>query len=122
MIYTDSYIMKSIVSKPWGSFQVIEEGDGYTVKKLIIKKGGKLSVQSHNYRSENWIIVQGEAEVTLNNKILNFNENEHIFIPLKTKHSLANKIDKDLIIIEVWHGDILDEDDIIRYEDIYGRK
>ena len=91
MIYTDSYIMKSIVSKPWGSFQVIEEGDKYTVKRLMVKKGGKLSLQSHNHRNEHWIIVQGEAEVSLNNKTSILKENDNIYIPMKTKHSITIK-------------------------------
>ena len=114
--------MKSIVSKPWGTFQVIEESDQYTLKKLIVKKDGKLSLQSHNHRSEHWIVVQGEGKMTLNNKILILKENENIYIPLGAKHRIENKEEIDLIIIEVWYGDILDEEDIIRYEDIYDRK
>tara|TARA_B110000116_G_C16381963_1_gene378990 strand:- start:215 stop:583 length:369 start_codon:yes stop_codon:yes gene_type:complete len=122
MIYTDFDMMKSIVSKPWGSFQVIEEGDKYTLKRLVVKKGGKLSLQSHNHRSEHWVVVQGEAEVTLGDKNLRLQENENIYIPVKTKHCLANKKEKELIIIEVWFGDTLEEEDIIRYQDIYDRK
>ena len=114
--------MKSIVSKPWGSFQVIEEGDKYTLKRLTVKKGGRLSLQSHNHRSEHWVVVQGEAEVILGDKNLKLKENENIYIPVKTKHSLANKKERELIIIEVWYGDTLEEEDIIRYQDIYDRK
>ena len=61
--------MESIVSKPWGSFQVIEEGEKYTLKKLLVKKGGRLSYQSHNHRSEHWVVVSGKAEVKINDKI-----------------------------------------------------
>ena len=110
------------VSKPWGSFEVIQEGNKYTIKKIIVKAGGKLSLQSHNYRSEHLVIVQGKAEVTVNEKILNLNENENIFIPLNAKHRLCNNEKEDLILIEVWYGDTLDENDITRYEDIYDRK
>jgi len=113
--------MTSIVSKPWGSYQVIEDGEKYTIKKIIVKPGGKLSLQSHDHRSEHWIIVNGEAEVTLDNIIKKLKSNENIFIPLKTKHRLANNLEEDLVLIEVWIGDILDEKDIIRYEDIYDR-
>ena len=114
--------MTSIVSKPWGSFQVIEEGNNYTLKRLTVKKGGKLSLQSHNYRTEHWVIVQGEAEVTLEDSNFKLKENENILIPLNAKHSVANNNEQDLIIIEVWYGDTLEEDDIIRYQDIYNRK
>ena len=114
--------MKSIVSKPWGSFQVIERGDSYTLKRLTVKKDGKLSLQIHNHRSEHWVVVQGIAEVVIDEKIQILNINENIFIPKKSKHRLSNKNDNDLVVIEVWIGDILDEEDIIRHEDIYNRK
>ena len=113
--------MESIVLKPWGSFQVIEEGEKYTLKRLLVKKEGRLSYQSHNHRSEHWVVVKGKAEVTLNNQITILNENENIYIPMKAKHSLANNEEEDLLVIEVWYGDILDENDIIRYNDIYSR-
>jgi mannose-1-phosphate guanylyltransferase/mannose-6-phosphate isomerase len=113
--------MKSIVEKPWGSYQVLEEGTHYTVKKLIVNSGGKLSLQNHQHRSEHWIIVEGEAEVTINDEIKILKENETIFIPQESKHRLANKAAKKLTIIELWYGDILDENDIERFEDIYER-
>ena len=69
MIYTDSYIMKSIVSKPWGSYEVLESGLKYLIKKIIVKPGGTLSLQSHLHRSEHWLVVQGIAKVTLDVKI-----------------------------------------------------
>ena len=122
MIYTDSYIMKSIVSKPWGSYEVLEEGLKYSIKKIIVKSGGILSLQSHLYRSEHWIVVQGIAEVTLDNQVQKINTNESIFIPKQSKHRMSNKEKCDLIVIEVWFGDTLDEEDIVRYEDIYNRK
>tara|TARA_B100000378_G_scaffold135823_1_gene109679 strand:- start:259 stop:603 length:345 start_codon:yes stop_codon:yes gene_type:complete len=114
--------MTSIVSKPWGSFQVIEEGEKYMVKKIIVKPKGKLSLQSHEHRSEHWVVVKGRAQVTLNDDIKILETNKSIFIPLQTKHSLANNELEDLVVIEVWHGNILEEEDIKRYEDIYGRE
>ena len=114
--------MKSIVSKPWGSYQVLEESQKYTIKRIIVNPGGKLSLQSHQHRSEHWIVAQGTAEVTINNDIKSLKANEHIFIPCQAKHRLANYQSEDLVVIEVWYGDNLNEDDIIRYEDIYSRK
>ena len=114
--------MESIVFKPWGSYQVIERGDKYLIKRIIVTPGGKLSLQSHQYRSEHWIIVQGEAEVTINNNIKVLSSNKNIFIPLQAKHRLANNSSEDLILIEVWYGDNLNEEDIFRYEDIYNRE
>ena len=114
--------MTSLVSKPWGSYQVIEKGEKYVIKRIVVKSDQKLSLQSHKFRSEHWVVVQGSAEVTLDEKIKEIRVNENIFIPSNSKHRIANNTSEDLIIIEVWHGDILDEQDIIRYEDIYGRK
>ena len=113
--------MKSIVEKPWGSYQVLDEGTHYTVKKIIVNSGGKLSLQSHQHRSEYWIIAEGEALVTINDEIKILKENKTIFIPRKSKHRLANKAVTKLIIIELWYGDILDENDIERFDDIYER-
>ena len=113
--------MKSIVEKPWGSYQVLEEGTNYTVKNIIVNPGGELSLQSHKHRSELWIIAEGEAVVTINDEIKILKENKTIFIPRKSKHRLANESAKKLIIIELWYGDILDENDIERFEDIYER-
>lgn len=113
--------MKSIVNKPWGKYEVIDQGKNFLVKKIFVNSHSKLSLQSHEHRSEHWTVVQGKAEVTINDKVLNLNSNQSIFIPLKSKHSLANNGDDELIIIEVWYGETLNEDDIIRYEDRYGR-
>jgi len=113
--------MKSNVEKPWGYYQVLEEGTHYAVKKIIVNSGGKLSLQKHQHRSEHWIIAEGEAEVTINDKIKILKENETIFIPQGSKHRLANNADTKLMIIEFWYGDILDENDIERFEDIYER-
>ena len=114
--------MKSIVLKPWGSYQVIEIAEKYTIKKIVVTLNGRLSLQSHKHRSEHWVVVQGEAEVTLGDLVKTLKVNENIFIPLGEKHRLANNHKEDLVVIEVWYGDMLDENDIIRYEDIYSRK
>tara|TARA_B100000579_G_C22425142_1_gene662634 strand:- start:294 stop:635 length:342 start_codon:yes stop_codon:yes gene_type:complete len=113
--------MKNIVYKPWGSFEIINEGQKYRVKKIIVNPGGRLSLQSHEHRSEHWLIAEGNAEVIINEKTLNLNENQHIFIPQGVKHRLTNKGKKTLIVVEMWFGDNLDENDIKRYEDIYNR-
>ena len=113
--------MKSIINKPWGSYTVIENGKDYVVKKLIIKTNEKTSLQSHDYRSEHWIIVQGIAEVTINKETKTIRANENIFIPTKAKHRIANQHNEDLVIIEIWYGKTLDEKDIIRYDDKYNR-
>ena len=113
--------MKSIVNKPWGSFEIIDEGEKYTVKKIIVHPGGKLSLQSHEHRSEHWLIASGVAEIIIGEKIYNLKENDNIFIPRGSKHRLANLGSDNLIVIEMWFGEKLDENDIKRYEDIYNR-
>lgn len=113
--------MKSIVNKPWGSYQIIDQGENFVVKNIVVKPYCKLSLQSHKHRSEHWVIVEGRAEVTINDKITTLEPNQSTYIPSETKHRLANNHDKNLILIEVWYGEILDEEDITRYEDIYNR-
>ena len=109
--------MKNLVKKKWGSYEVINEGKKYTVKKLIVEPDGQLSLQSHKGRSEHWLVAQGEAEVIINDETFNLTENHHIFIPQGAKHRLANRGDQTLIVIEMWFGELLDENDIKRYED-----
>jgi len=113
--------MKSLVNKPWGSYKVLDQGKNFLVKNIFVKPHSKLSLQSHQHRSEHWIVVEGVAEVSIDDKVTKLVSNQSIFIPQKSKHSLANNHDQDLIVIEVWHGENLDEEDIIRYKDIYGR-
>ena len=114
--------MDSIVKKPWGSYQIINQGIDYLVKNIVVQPGGKLSLQSHNHRAEHWVVVNGIAKVTVNNTTKILKSKESIFIPRKSKHRLENNENADLVIIEVQFGAILKEDDIIRYEDIYDRK
>ena len=113
--------MNSVTEKPWGSFNILHSGKKFLVKKIFVKPGGVLSLQSHEHRSEHWIVAEGEAEVTINKQVNNLKENENIFIPKGAIHRMANKKDHDLVIIEMWYGDTLDENDIKRYEDIYER-
>tara|TARA_B100001057_G_C22648551_1_gene871139 strand:+ start:288 stop:632 length:345 start_codon:yes stop_codon:yes gene_type:complete len=113
--------MNSIVEKPWGSFEILHSGKNFLVKKINVNPGGVLSLQSHDHRSEHWIVAKGNVEVTLDDKIINLKENENIFIPKRAVHRMSNKYSEDLIIIEMWYGNILDENDIKRYEDIYER-
>ena len=113
--------MNSIIEKPWGSFEILQSGKKFLVKKIFVKPGGVLSLQNHEHRSEHWIVAEGEAEITIDGKILHLKENENVFIPKGIIHRLANKKEKDLVIIEMWYGDKLDENDIKRYEDIYDR-
>ena len=88
---------------------------------ICVFKKGQLSLQSHNYRSEHWVVLSGSARVTLDNKTFMLKPGQSIDIPVKAKHSLANPYDEDLKIMEVQKGDKLVEEDIIRYKDIYGR-
>ena len=113
--------MKSFVNKPWGSYQIIDQGENFVVKNIVVKPYCKLSLRSHKHRSEHWIIVAGRAEVTINDNITTLEPNQSAYIPSETKHRLANNYDKNLILIEVWYGEKLDEEDITRYEDIYNR-
>ena len=113
--------MNSIVEKPWGSFEILSFGRKFLLKKIIVKPGGVLSLQSHQHRSEHWIVAEGEAEVTINDKVLKLKENENIFIDKGSIHRMANHGYNNLVIIELWYGEELDENDIKRYEDIYNR-
>ena len=107
--------------RPWGYYMVTCEGCGYSTKILHVNAGQELSVQSHNHRSEHWTVVLGEASVLLDGKEYVLNKGESIDIPLKAIHSLRNYGKEDLEVVEVQMGDILSEDDIVRYKDIYGR-
>ena len=113
--------MNSIVQKPWGSYTILEQNGNYLVKNILVKPGGKLSLQSHDHRSEHWIIVKGSAKVTIDETIKTLKMNESIYIPKKSKHRLENEGKENLIVIEIQFGKILEENDIIRYDDIYNR-
>ena len=91
------------------------------MKRIVVNSNEKLSLQSHRYRSEHWVVVEGVATVTLDEKEINLNEGQSVFVPQGCKHRLCNNYEKKLIIIEVQIGSYFGEDDIIRYEDIYSR-
>lgn len=108
-------------TRPWGYYEVLEQGKGYKVKKIEVTPGKRLSLQSHNHRSEHWVVVSGIATVTSGEDVFDLKPNESTYIPCGTKHRLQNKYDDPLKIIEVQTGDYLEEDDIIRYEDDFNR-
>lgn len=108
-------------TRPWGTWEVLESSSNYCVKKIVVKPQSILSLQLHHHRSEHWIIVEGEALVTLGEDILVKKANDAIYIPCETKHRIQNDTDKDVVFIEVQTGENLDENDIVRLEDKYGR-
>ncbi|MDM7322294.1 MAG: mannose-1-phosphate guanylyltransferase/mannose-6-phosphate isomerase [Gammaproteobacteria bacterium] len=109
------------VYRPWGSYTVLEEGENFKIKRIEVKPGAALSLQMHYHRSEHWIVVKGTARVTNGEKIFILNTNESTFIPAGHIHRLENPGIIDLVIIEVQSGTYLGEDDIVRFEDNYGR-
>jgi len=113
--------LNSKVYRPWGWYDLIESGNTYKVKKLHVKPGGKLSLQSHKHRAEHWVVISGIATITNADKNIILMENESIYIPIEAKHSIANLADTPLEVIEIQTGLYFGEDDIIRFEDIYGR-
>lgn len=118
----EEHLLHRTVRRPWGSYTVLEDsGLGYKLKRIEVTPGGRLSLQSHKHRSEHWVVVAGEATVTNGDKILTLRMGESTFIPLGAKHRLENMGTEPVQIIEVQVGDYLGEDDIIRYDDVYGR-
>ncbi len=111
----------TITLRPWGSFEIIDLGKNFKVKKIIVKPFCSLSLQKHQQRSEHWVVVKGRANVTYEDREFILNENESTFIPLGKKHRLENKNHDLLEIIEIQTGDYLGEDDITRFNDKYGR-
>ncbi len=110
------------VYRPWGWYDSIESGDNFQVKRLHVNPKAKLSLQMHQQRAEFWVVVSGVATVTNGEKTTTLTKGQSTYIPIKTKHSIANLTDKALEIIEVQSGTYLGEDDIIRFEDVYGRE
>lgn len=109
------------VYRPWGKYDSVDSGDGYQVKRITVKPGAKLSVQMHHHRAEHWIVVSGTAKVTNGDKTLLLSENESTYIPVGVIHALENPGKVNLELIEVQSGSYLGEDDIVRFEDLYGR-
>ena len=107
--------------RPWGSFTVLEESEGFKIKRLVVDVGGRLSLQLHHKRSEHWVVVSGVAKITNGEQELILNANQSTYIPVEQKHRLENYGDDELVIIEVQCGHYLGEDDIVRFQDIYER-
>ena len=106
---------------PWGFYQSLDSGARYQVKRIVVKPGGRLSLQMHHHRAEHWVVVRGTARVTVGDLIKIVHENEFIYIPIGTQHRLENPGKIDLELIEVQTGSYLGEDDIVRIEDDYRR-
>ena len=109
------------VYRPWGTYTVLEEGPNFKIKRIVVNPGAKLSMQMHNHSSEHWVVVSGVATISNNQKELTLQENESTYIPKTQKHRLENRSEKPLAIIEVQCGDYVGEDDIVRFDDQYGR-
>ena len=112
---------KNFDTRPWGNYEVIDIGSNFQVKRITVLPGKRLSLQSHKYRKEHWIVVLGEAEVVIDDRIFNLKISQSIDIPLGSIHRLSNKTNTELVLIEIQFGEYLDEDDIIRYEDDFNR-
>jgi mannose-1-phosphate guanylyltransferase/mannose-6-phosphate isomerase len=111
-----------LVYRPWGSYESLAIGAGFQVKHIVVKPGGSLSLQMHHHRAEHWIVIKGSATVTCDDRVFTLNANESTFIPLGSTHRLQNLTATPVELIEVQTGSYLGEDDIVRFEDIYGRK
>lgn len=107
--------------RPWGDYEVVDHGQGYQVKRTVVAPGGVLSLQSHRHRAEHWVVVSGEAEVTIGDEMHRLVAGQSAYVPQGTVHRLANRISQPLVLIEVQTGSYLGEDDIVRLEDIYNR-
>ena len=109
------------VYRPWGKYDSIDNGERYQVKRITVKPGAKLSVQMHHHRAEHWIVVSGTAQVTKGEETFLLSENESTYLPVGVVHALENPGKVELELIEVQSGSYLGEDDIVRFEDLYGR-
>lgn len=117
----ESHKYHRTVHRPWGTFTVLEEGPGFKIKRIVVKPQQRLSLQMHHHRSEHWIVVQGIAKIVNGETTAVINTNESTYIPAGHQHRLENPGVIDLILIEVQSGEYLGEDDIVRFDDVYGR-
>jgi mannose-6-phosphate isomerase len=118
--YLDAMSLES-EERPWGSWHVIDVADGYKIKRIHVNPGSRLSLQSHEHRSEHWVVIQGEATCEIDGVESVVRHDESIDVPLGAKHRLGNQGAEELVIVEVQLGGYTGEDDICRYEDDYGR-
>ena len=117
----DSHIYHAVIHRPWGTYESIDSGPNFQVKHIMVKPGAKLSLQMHHHRAEHWIVVEGTALVTCDDRQFELKPNQSTYIPLGAKHRLENRGTTPLDLIEVQSGAYLGEDDIVRFEDTYGR-
>ncbi|MBQ8870848.1 MAG: phosphomannose isomerase type II C-terminal cupin domain [Alphaproteobacteria bacterium] len=108
-------------TRPWGTWEVLDADTNFCVKRICVTPHNQLSLQLHHHRSEHWIIVKGEAKITLGDEIVTKKTDQSVYIPVETKHRIENDTDENMEFIEIQTGDNLDENDIVRFEDIYGR-
>ena len=117
----DTYKLHQTVFRPWGTYTILEDSPGFKIKRIEVKPGGRLSLQSHQHRSEHWVVVTGQAHIVNGDTEISVLSNESTYIAAGHKHRLENRTDDDLVMIEVQCGEYLGEDDIVRFEDSYGR-
>jgi len=108
--------------RPWGSWHVVEEGDGYKVKRIVVKPHHRLSYQTHEHRSEHWVVVRGTATCLIEDETVVVEAGQSVDVGVKHAHRIANHHDVELVIIEIQRGPYLGEDDIVRLQDDYGRE
>jgi mannose-1-phosphate guanylyltransferase/mannose-6-phosphate isomerase len=118
----DETVSHRQVFRPWGSYDSLDSEDGFQVKRLIVNPGAVLSLQKHQHRAEHWVVVRGTATITLNDDVFDLSVNHSTHIPIGATHRIANNTTEPVHIIEVQCGDYLGEDDIVRFEDNYGRE
>jgi mannose-6-phosphate isomerase-like protein (cupin superfamily) len=107
--------------RPWGSWHILDEGEGYKVKRIVVNPGQRLSYQTHEHRAEHWTVVNGKATCTLDGETVVAGPGESLDVALRQPHRITNEGPGTLVLIEVQRGDYLGEDDIVRLEDDYGR-
>jgi mannose-6-phosphate isomerase len=109
-------------TRPWGWYETVSESSGSKIKRICVLPGQQISLQKHQHRAEHWVVVQGVAHATLDDRELNLGPGEHCDIALGQVHRLANRGEHELKVIEIQLGDLLNEDDIVRLQDDYGRQ
>jgi mannose-1-phosphate guanylyltransferase len=117
----DTHKLHRTVARPWGTYTTLQEGPNFKIKRIEVKPGASLSLQMHHHRSEHWVVVRGTGKVTVDEKIVLMAPNESTYVPVGAKHRLENPGRVPLILIEVQCGDYVGEDDIVRFDDVYGR-
>jgi len=113
--------MGESAERPWGSWHVLEEADGYKVKRIVVEPHSRLSYQTHQHRSEHWVVVSGKATCVIDGRIVVAGPGDCVEVPIGAAHRLANDEDETLVVVEVQRGQYTGEDDILRLEDDYGR-